>query len=83
MTDIAAKQYQDHREIAEFVANNVSSALANHLGGVEVVSVDENHVRLQMVASCSTCYFRRGCIDSLVIPEIEERFGPRIKVTVR
>jgi Fe-S cluster biogenesis protein NfuA len=83
MKDIAAKQHPENREIADFVASHISSALANHLGGVEIVSADDNHVRLQMVASCSTCYFRRGCIDSLVIPAIQERFGSGIKVTVR
>lgn len=70
-------------EVHEFVANRVSSALANHLGGVEVVHVEGDHIRLRMTRSCRTCYFRQGCIDNLVVAELHERFGSHIQINVR
>ncbi len=70
-------------DVRQFVANHVSSALANHLGGVEVLEVVDDRIRLRMTHSCRTCYFRQGCIDNLVIPELHEAYGSDIKIVVR
>lgn len=71
------------QEVDEFVTNRISSALANHLGGVEVIEVEGDVMRLRMTRSCRTCYFRQGCIDNLVVAELHERFGSHIEVSVR
>ena len=71
------------RDVVAFLRSDVAPALANHLGGIEVTEVGGRRVQLRLTASCRTCYFRRGCIEELVLPELQRKFDDNLQFAVR
>jgi Fe-S cluster biogenesis protein NfuA len=73
--------------------DTVRPALSSHAGTIRLVRVDgvgehtqgtdESRpiVHLELIGSCSACYFRRACVTGVVRPALEERVGgPRYVV---
>lgn len=65
------------------IRDEIAPALATHAGGLEITEVTGQTVRLQFTASCRSCYFRRGCIENLVEPELTTRLGHDVQFVVR
>jgi len=58
-------------EVERALNEDVRPALSVHVGSVELVEVRGTKVHLRLLATCATCYFRRGCAVNLVVPAVE------------
>ncbi|WP_169792153.1 NifU family protein [Jiangella muralis] len=67
----------------KLLVHQVRPALSSHAGSVRLRTVDQAEVVLEFVGSCAGCYFRKGCVESLVVPTFEDEFGTNLRVRVR
>lgn len=80
------EEYQapvDAGELQSLLDEEISPALASHLGGIEISENGGSDINLRMTGSCRACYFRAGCIDILVIPTLHDKFGEHRSITAR
>lgn len=46
-------------------------------GDIAITGVENGHVRLELLGSCSRCVLKLGCQAEMVLPTLRERFGAR------
>lgn len=61
--------------VDRLLGEEIRPALGAHAGSIAVSSVVDGRVTLTMLASCSACYFRRGCVENFIAPAMRSRFG--------
>lgn len=83
MEAAADRDVQFEAELRSFLRSEIARALANHLGDIRVEAVEGSRVKLRLLASCSSCYFRRGCIEGMILPELKSRFGDHYQFVIR
>jgi Fe-S cluster biogenesis protein NfuA len=70
---------------AQGVLNRAVRPLLNiDAGDIEITSVEDGHVHLQMIGSCGRCMFRANCVHNVVVPELVHQLQlPVDAITVR
>jgi Fe-S cluster biogenesis protein NfuA len=46
-------------------------------GDIEIVGVEDGHVRLELLGGCARCVLKLGCQVEMVLPVLRERFAER------
>jgi Fe-S cluster biogenesis protein NfuA len=55
--------------------SEVLPGLSAHAGAMRVESLDDDHVELHFLGSCTSCYFRVSCAVNLVEPTVRDAIG--------
>lgn len=76
-------QQEVPEEVSAFVNDIISPIFSTHMGGIRVDGMEGSRVDLRFARSCAGCYFRRSCIDGVVKPELEQKFGSKYEFTIR
>lgn len=69
-------------EVEAVLDHELRPAFGAHAGSIEVTSVADGRIALKMLASCGSCYFRRGCVQNFVAPTIQSAFGADVDFVV-
>lgn len=70
-------------EVSDFVRGTISPIFSTHMGGLLVAGIEGSRVSLRFTRSCAGCYFRRSCIDGVIQPMLEQKFGSKYEFTIR
>lgn len=68
--------------VDRLLGEEIRPALGAHAGSITVTSAVDGRINLRMLASCSACYFRRGCAENFVLPAMRGRFGDDVDVRI-
>lgn len=64
------------------LVTHVRPQLSSHAGSIRLVRVEDGVVHLEMLGSCSGCYFRRGCVAGVVRPGLADAVDADHRVLV-
>jgi len=62
-------------EVQRTLNSRIRPLLNVDAGDIEIVEVQDGHVRLELLASCSRCLLKLGCQAEMVLPVLRERFA--------
>jgi Fe-S cluster biogenesis protein NfuA len=68
--------------VDRLLGEEIRPALGAHAGSITATSVVDGKITLKMLASCSACYFRRGCAENFVAPAMRSRFGEQVDFAI-
>ncbi|MTD53686.1 NifU family protein [Amycolatopsis pithecellobii] len=87
---VSARPDQRLIEVEELFDREIRPLLASHLGGANVVGIDDGGtVKIEFTGACTACAFRRNTIVGSIYPRLREIEGvqgvstPGVAVTIQ
>lgn len=68
-------------DIEKLLDEKVRPLFKNHGGGIEILSIEEDILKVKMIGQCSNCMSASGEVQDIVSKEIKDSF-PQIKEVV-
>jgi Fe-S cluster biogenesis protein NfuA len=76
-SDLGAADLELGLDVQRTLDGRIRPLLNVDAGDIEIVSVRDGHVRLDLLGGCARCVLKLGCQAEMVLPVLQDRFAGR------